>query len=192
MRKLIGVIGIAALSMIFVLVSASAEKTAETGHYSWPGFYWVQTYYGWGPACYYGEDVTVIYRATNKWTYVLNNKGDVRETLVQNGTAEIYDLAGNLIDTRAFHVTERFFDENADVATRHDYGSSIWYEASNNWWSPDLEDYYYIWKIPGVYDYRCRNRSGDWSYAWKSGDCEDGYPDGWPPRPPHPFSSKPK
>ena len=43
-------------------------------------------------------------------------------------------------------------------------------------------------KIPGVYDYRVRNRGGSWSYGWTSGDCEGGWPDGWPPRPPHPFN----
>lgn len=31
-----------------------------------------------------------------------------------------------------------------DVVIRHDYGSSVWYEASNNWWNSKLEEYEYI------------------------------------------------
>ena len=160
---------------------------AETGHFSSEWDY-VQTYNGWGPACYYGEPVRVEYHATNSWTYVLW-RGDVRETLVQNGTAKVYDLANNLLDEFTFHVTERFFDAGADVAIRHEWGSTVWYQASGGLWThPDLEEYYYIWKIPGRYDFRARNRGGSWSCGWTSGDCEDGWPDGWPPRPPHPFN----
>jgi hypothetical protein len=182
---------ILALLSIMVLVAPvpalAGGNGAEVGHYSYDEFYWDQTYMGWGPACYYEQYVRVIYRATNTWTYVLK-KEDVRETLVQNGSASIYDLDGNLLDERGFHVTERFFDEGTDVAIRHDYGSSVWYQASHAWWNSKLEDYQYIWKIPGVYDFRAWNRSGDWSYGWTSGDCEGGDPDGWPPKPPHPFN----
>lgn len=167
-------------------VSAGGDGT-EVGHYSHAGFHWEQDYSGWGPACYYGQDVRVVYDATNTWTYVLKGD-DVRETLVQNGTAKVYDMAGNLLDVRAFHVTERFFDAGTDVAIQHDYGTFVWYEASHNWWNANLEEYFYIWKIPGVYDFRIWNRGGDWSLAWTSGDCEGGWPDGWPPHPPHPFS----
>jgi len=165
----------------------AGDSGTETGHYSSGEFHWVQNYYGWGPACFYGQDVQVIYDATNTWTYVLQ-KGDVRETLVQNGTAKVFDLAGTLLDERAFHVTERFFDAGTDVALRHDYGTSVWYQVSHDWLNANLEEYYYIWQIPGVYDFRAWNRSGDWSYGWASGDCEGGWPDGWPPLPPHPFS----
>jgi hypothetical protein len=99
-------------------------------------------------------------------------------------------MNGNLLDERAFHVTERFFDAGTDVAARHDYGSSVWYQASHNWWNSNLEEYHYIWKIPGVYDFRIWNRSGDWSQAWVSGECEGSWSgDDWPPHPPHPFSN---
>ena len=186
MKKLIIILIILALLNIIPIALAGNAKT-ETGHYSWGEFHWVQDYDGWGPACYYGQNVRVVYDATNTWTYVLK-KGDVQETLVQNGTAKIYDMDGNLLDERAFTVTERFFDAGVDVAVRHDYGTSVWYEASNNWWDLNLEEYQYIWAIPGVYDFRCWNRSGDWGYGWTSGDCEGGWPDGWPPIPPHPFN----
>ena len=187
MKKLMFLLVVLAL-LATPTVALAGGGGAETGHYSWGEFHWDQSYYGWGPACYYGQDVRVIYDATNTWTYTVK-EGNVRETLVQNGIAKIYDMSGNLLDERAFHVTERFFDAGTDVALRHDYGSSVWYEASHNWWNSNLEEYDYIWKIPGVYDYRCWNRSGDWGYGWTSGDCEDGYPDGWPPHPPHPFSN---
>ena len=78
-------------------------------NYIWGEFYWDQSYLGWGPACYYGQDVRVIYNATNTWTYIFK-KGDVQETLVQNGTTQIYDMYGNLLDERAFTVMERLFD----------------------------------------------------------------------------------
>jgi len=189
-RVMVYFITVAMLAM--PLVALAEGSGTETGHYSWGEFHLVQDYYSWGPACYYGQNVRVVYDATNIWTYVLK-KGNVTETLVQNGTAKIYeiDTPGNLLDECAFTVMERFFDEGVDVAIRHDYGTSVWYEASHNWWNANLEEYEYIWKIPGVYDFRCWNRRGDWGYAWTSGDCEVGYPDGWPPQPPHPFNSTP-
>jgi len=180
MRKLIVVLAVVAL-LVIPLTALAKGGGAETGHYS-SGFTHMQDYYGWGPACYYGQAVHVVYNATNSWTYVLKN-GDVRETLVQNGTAKIYDMTGTLLDTRSFHVTERFYDAGTDVAIRNDYGSSVWYQVSHNPYSSDLEEYYYIWKIPGVYDFRVWNRSGAISWGWTSGDCEGG---GWPPHPPHP------
>ena len=61
--------------------------------------------------------------------------------------------------------------------------TSVWYQVSHNPYSPDLEEYQYTWKIPGVYDFRVWNRSGDVSWGWISGDCEAG---DWPPHPPHP------
>ena len=186
MKNLILVLIILALLNIMPVTLAGNDKT-ETGHYSDGEFHHEQTYVGWGPACYYGETVKVVYDATNTWTYILK-KGDVQETLVQNGTAKIYDMEDNLLDERAFTVMERFFDAGTDVAIRHDYGTSVWYQVSHNPYSPDLEEYQYIWKIPGVYDYRVWNRSGDISWALISGDCELGGTDGWPPIPPHPFN----
>lgn len=188
MKRLLTILVASALVVMAVpsVALASNGGGAEVGNYSWDGFHWVQDYYGWGPACYYDQNVQVVYDATNTWTYVLH-KGDVRETLVQSGTAKIYDMGGALLDERSFEVMERFFDAGTDVAIRHDYGSSVWYEASHNWWSSNLESYQYIWKIPGVYDFRVWNRSGSISWGWKSGDCEGG--DGWPPKPPHPFNS---
>ena len=188
MKKLMFVLVILAL-LVTPTVALAGGGGAETGHYTDGGtFHWVQDYYGWGPACYYGQNVRVIYDATNTWTYVVQ-KGNVRETLVQNGTAKVYDLDGNLLDERAFHVTERFFDAGGDVAIRNEYGTSVWYQASHNPYSSNLEEYHYIWKIPGVYDFRIWNRSGNWDYGWTSGDCEGGWPDGWPPHPPHPFDN---
>lgn len=192
------VIVLVSLILLSIPATALAEGGGtEAGNYSWGYFHWVQDYSGWGPACYYGQAVHVVYDATNTWTFVAKD-GDVQETLVQNGTATIYDMGGNLLDERTFHVTERFFDAGTDLAIRWDYGTSVWYQASHYWFSPDLEEYQYIWKIPGVYDYRTWNRSGNWSYSWASGDCEDGWeyspdtgwqPGDWPPRPPHPFSN---
>ena len=184
MKKLMFLLVVLAL-LTTPTVALAGDGGVETGHYSSGEFHWLQDYYGWGPACYYGQDVHVVYDATNTWTYVLK-KGDVRETLIQNGTAKIYDMSGNLLDERTFHVTERFFDAGTDVALRHDYGSSVWYQVSHNPYSSNLEEYQYIWKIPGVYDFRVWNRSGNVSWGWISGDCEAG---GWPPHPPHPFSN---
>jgi len=172
--------------MAIPLVGYGKSGVAEQGHHSAPWTY-TQDYNDSGPACYYGQPVHVEYEATNTWTWVLCKNGDVRETLVQNGVARIYDMAGNLLDTRSFHVTERFFDADGDVAVRHEYGGGVvWYEASGKWYNANLEDYYYIWKIPGVYDFRARNRNGSLSWGWTSGDCEGGWPEGWPPQPPHP------
>ena len=166
------------------LVAYGKGGVAEQGHYSAPWTY-TQDYSGWGPACYYGQDVHVVYEATNTWTWVLYKNGDVRETLVQNGVARVYDMAGNLLDTRAFHVTERFFDAGGDVAIRHEYGGgAVWYQVSHNPYTDKLEDYYYVWKIPGVYDFRVINRNWSVSWGWVSGDCEGG--GSWPPHPPHP------
>jgi hypothetical protein len=155
----------------------------ESGHYSYGFFHWEQDYSDWGPACTYGQAVHVVYDATNSWTYVLKD-GDVRETLVQSGTARVFDTAGHLLDERAFHVTERFFDAGQDVALRHDYGASVWYQVSHDWRNANLEEYQYVWKIPGVFDLRAWNRGGDWGQGWRSGECEG---DGWPPLPPRPF-----
>ena len=176
-----------AVAVLVTPALALAKGSVEKGHYRWAGFHSEQDYAGWGPACYYGQDVRIVYDATNTWTYVAKD-GDVRETLVQNGTAQVYDVGGNLLDERTFHVTERFFDAGTDVAIRRDYGTNVWYEASHLWWSADLEQYHYAWNIPGVYRFRAWNRYGDWRYGWSSGDCEGGYPDGWPPHPPHPFN----
>ena len=74
------------------LVAYGKGGVAEQGHYSAPWTY-TQDYSGWGPACYYGQDVHVVYEATNTWTWVLYKNGDVRETLVQNGVARVYDLS---------------------------------------------------------------------------------------------------
>jgi len=140
MKKLMFVLVVLAL-LATPTVALAGDGGSETGHYSWGFFHWVQDYYGWGPACYYRQNVRVIYDATNTWTYTVK-EGNVRETLVQNGTAKIYDMGGNLLDERAFHVTERFFDAGTDVAIRHDYGTSVWYEASHNWWNSNLEEYH--------------------------------------------------
>lgn len=183
MKVFVGVSVVLCAVAVPFMVSAKGNE-AEVGHYS-GAFDWEQDYEGWGPACYYGQPVHVVYEAVNTWTYVVK-EGDVRETLVQNGTAKIYDLDGNLLDTRPFHVTERFFDAGADVAIKHDYGTSIWYQVSHNWWDSNLEEYEYIWKIPGLYDFHIWSRSGSWSLGWRSGDCEGGFPPGWPPHPPFP------
>jgi hypothetical protein len=165
-------------------VALAGDGGPEVGHYSDGFFQEVYDYSGRGPACYYGQDVRVVYDATNRWTYVLKN-GDLRETLVQNGTAKVYDMEDNLLDERPFHVTERFFDAGMDVAqTGASPVGTVWYQVSA--FSSDLEEYQYIWKIPGVYDFRIWNRGGEVSWGWTSGDCEGG--DGWPPHPPHPFS----
>jgi hypothetical protein len=180
------------LAMVVSLVvpaAVAAGNGSETGHYSWDGFEWTQTYSGWGPACFYGQDVTVAYTATNSWTYVLRD-GDVRETLVQNGAAAVYDLDGNLVDTRPFHVTERFFDAGTDVAIRHDYPDSVWYEASHAWWSADLESYFYIWKIPGVYDFRAWNDGGEYGWEFTPGECGYAAAAGRFPQIPHPFNGR--
>jgi hypothetical protein len=39
-----------------------------------------QTYIGWGPAEYYGEDVIVEYYAKNKWTHKIKD-GYIHQTL---------------------------------------------------------------------------------------------------------------
>ena len=186
---------LAIMLLLLVPSAALAKNAAERGHYSDP-FYWAQDYtLQDGPvACYYGRDVHVVYQAVNTWTYVVQH-GDVRETLTQSGTADVYALQdgapGPLLDSRPFHAVERFFDADGDVAVRHEGDFGVWYQVSHDWWSPHLEDFHYVWKIPGVYDLRAWNRNGQWSYGWTSGDCEGGYPDGWPPIPPHPFGGRP-
>ena len=187
MKKLMVVMVV--LTLLALPSKALAGGGAETGHYVSGTFHYEEEYaVGHGPACYYGEAIRVVYSATNSWTWVVRN-GDVRETLVQNGTAQIYDSTGDLLDTRAVHVTERFFDAGTDVAVRREYGTSVWYQVSHDWKSEDLERYQYIWKIPGVYDFRHWNRSGDWRSAWVSGSCQGSESGGgWPPHPPHPFS----
>jgi len=58
------------------LVAYGKGGVAEQGHYSAPWDH-TQDYSGWGPACYYGQDVHVVYEATNTWTWVLYKNGDV-------------------------------------------------------------------------------------------------------------------
>jgi hypothetical protein len=169
------------------LSAAVGDSGFETGDYTSESFHWVQEYRGWGPACYYGKNVRIVYDATNKWRYVVKN-GDIQETLVQDGTAKIYDMDLNLIDDRPFTATERFLDVGTDVAVRHDFMTSVWYQVSHHWLDSNLEDYQYVWRIPGVYDYQSWNRNGIWRYQWASGECKGGYPDRWPPMPPHPFT----
>lgn len=180
----------------------AGSGAAETGHYSVDEVCWHESYEitsSWlvGPACYYGQDIVIVFEASKTWTYVVR-KGDVRQTMVQNGTAEVYDMEGNLIDTRSFHMTERFFDAGGDASQRCDNGSGVSYQVSGWWQLPDLEQYECTRKIPGVYEYRAWNRSGDWEYGWISGECEQGWSSedededwsfDWPPRPPHPSSS---
>ena len=203
MKRWIRVLGI--LVLLAVPSSVLARwGAAETGHYSVDELHWVESYSTkslWlpGPACYYGQDVVIIFEASKTWTYVLQ-KGDVRQTMVQTGTAEVYDMDGNLIDTRPFHVTERFFDAGGDASLRYENESGVSYQVSAWWTIPELERYEYMRKIPGVYDYRACDRSGDWECGWISGECEQGWSSedegdwsfDWPPHPappPHPSKS---
>ena len=170
---------VAALVMVLLLALAgmAVAAPAETGHYSYP-VYWEATY-NYGPSNYYGQDVRIVYQATSTWTYVVKGN-DVRQTAVHSGTATVYDLPGNVIDIRPYKAMSRFFDAGMDAVIVHD----LWYEAI--WYSPNLEEYQSIVKIPGVYDLRHYGRNGIWSYGWTSGGVEGGLPGGWPPHPIHP------
>ena len=139
-----------------------AAPGAETGHFSWDGFYWDQTYSGWGPANYYGQNVRVVYTATNTLTWV-EKETSVRETLVQNGTATVYDISGNIIDERPFHCLEVFEDEGKDLAIKQ----GDWWNAGYSWWDSRLESYHYLWKIQGVYTYEVRSSSGEYEITVK-------------------------
>jgi len=116
-------------------------------------FTWVQTYTGWGPALYYGEQVTVNYTGTNRWKFK-----DGRFNLMIEGTSEIYrgdSILGELIEVRPFHNTE------------------VWCEPENtwgwpvSWWSCGVEQLRYRWIIPGVYSYEVTAKDGFWTYEIK-------------------------
>ena len=201
MKRWMSILGV--MILLAAPFSGSAGPApAEVGRYRVDSMTWVESYSVtslWlvGPACYYGQDIVVVFEASKSWTYVLH-KGDVRQTMVQTGTAEVYDMDGNLIDTRPFHMVERFFDAGADASLRCENGSGVSYQVSAWWRLPELEQYECIRKIPGVYDYRAWNRSGEWEYGWISGECEQGWSSedeggdwsfDWPPHPPHPPSS---
>jgi len=143
-----------AVGILLVVPSSvlAGPGASETGDYSVDSYRWEESYRtrsSWlaGPACYYGQDVRIIFD----------------------------DLDGNLIDTQLFHVTERFFDAGADASARCENGSGVSYQVSAWWDIPELERYEYIRKIPGVYEYRAWNRSGDWERGWVSGECQQGW-----------------
>jgi len=147
-------------SLIAVPVMAQG-KGAKTGSFSAPfTFTMVYDGSGWykGPEVYYGEPVTVVYSATNSWTWIV--KGDnVRQNLVQEGIAEVYNMSGDLIDIRDFHALEQFYDEGGDACTL--YGN--WYQPG--WWSGAMERYHYHWRIQGVYEFEVWCHDGYWEWV---------------------------
>lgn len=186
MKRLL-VISIAVLILLAMTAPVSAAKpTTSQGQFSASFDYW-QSYSGWGPDCYYGQPVTVHYLATNHWNWIVSSSGDVRENLVQNGIAEVYDVAGNLIDTRPFQCVEKFFDAGGDNSVLQ----GNWYNANagpSYWFSQTMERYHYLWQINGVYQYECWNKNGNINWGWRSGTCSSASDaDGaYPPHPPHP------
>lgn len=160
--------------VIFLLTISTpiyAQGSAETGHFS-DEFLYTQDYIEWGPANYYKQDVHVVYKATNTWTWV-EKEDFVKETLVQNGVAEIYDITGTiLLDTRPFSVIEKFEDQGKDVAKK--FGN--WWSVSwTDPYSDNLEFYHYVWKIQGVYRFEVWNKDGERIYHWRSPDKGPGW-----------------
>jgi len=147
---------------LLVMGLATNLAVAKTTRYTYQNWVHIQEYYGWGPAKYYGEDVKVVYTATNSWT--VNQEPEtvdvegatLRQNLQQKGTAKIYSIAtGQLLDTRPFVCHELDIDENIDAGSW--VGS--WYVA----WGRDmskLERVHYEWKIVGVYHFRWEVRDG--------------------------------
>ncbi len=192
MKRIVAVAALLVAVTMPVENVTAGEEGETAGHYRSTKFHWVQDYYGWGPACHYGQPVRVVYDAKNAWTYALKD-GHVRASLIQKGRATVYieDEDGKFteaLDSQPFEVTERFSDRRADVVIRHDR-EYIWYQVSHNWVSPKLEFYEYDWKIQGVYNLRCRKSGADWSFSWASGGCEGGERDGLPPLLPYPHTS---
>ena len=107
--------------------------------------YW-QDYSGWGPALYYGQYVNIHHVSVNTWVLNIWDNGDgtwtIRQELTQNGKAYVYDVDGNLIDTKNFRVVE---------VTQ----GIVSYEAS--WYHvyslQDVEKWEYHWIITSVYHY---------------------------------------
>jgi len=159
MRKL-GLLVVFIVSATLLAAPVMASGATRGGGTS--EFYLEQTYPDWytGPNIYYGQPVTVKYYATNTWTWIEYKNGDVRENLVQEGYAEIYDQSGNLIDTRDFSALEKFYDKGGDACTK----CGEWYKPG--WWSPDTEWYHYIWRIQGVYEFELWGRDGQWTYTF--------------------------
>jgi len=151
---------ILAISIAMSLCVVPVSAKTDTNRYTYEGWVWVQDYYGWGPADYYGEDVRVVYVADNSWiVQIKENKDgskDLYQVLQQKGIAEIYSIAtGELLDTREFVAHERDVDKGMDAGT----WDGTWYVA----WGEDfskLELLDYEWKIPGVYHFRALARNG--------------------------------
>ena len=139
------------LAVMVLLASVLCNAKANT--YS-NDFTHSQTYFGWGPAVYYGEDVRVEYNSENTWMNIVkeNKDGtyDLYQVLNQVGQAEIYSVATDeLIEIRKFIAHERDVDDGMDAGD----WSGTWYVA----WALDfskLELLDYEWKIPGVYHFR--------------------------------------
>ncbi len=194
MKRFVAVVGVLAMAAIAVtVVGAQGVKEGEemSGHYRSTRFEGTKDYYGWGPACHFERSVRIVYEAANRWTYIVKD-GSVRGSMIQVGTARIYaeDAKGEFtvfLKSKPFEVTERFADRGSDVAIRHD-GEYTCYLVSHNWTSPALEVYEYNWEIDGVFELSCRNKGGAWRFRWRSGDCEGGQRDGWPPLPPYPHT----
>ena len=168
--------------MLLLTASPVIAQGAQTGYGS-SAFYWTQKYDDWyiGPGMYYEMDVIAIYTATNTWTSITYPNGNVRESLVQEGIAEIYEASdtpapgftpftdswgwsgyiGGLIDTRDFVALEKFFDKDGNASS----GSPGGYYTPT-WWSPDMERYHYIWRIQGVYEFELWAKDGYWTYTF--------------------------
>jgi len=148
-------------------------------------------YEHWGPACYYKKHVKVEYTGIVEWTRVVKKGKDfknnfIRQNLVINGTAKIYNINEKVpFDERPFHVSASLFDSGYDAVIGTPKDAWFWPLRKPPdikpfyyyWWNPKLEGFHYVWKIPGIYEYRMRNSGGgDYSFSWKSGNCEGFYP----------------
>ena len=164
MKHKIMALGICAAMLLtgLALTSPVEAKNDNAANVYKADWHYAQTYVGWGPAEYYGEDVTVRYTAVNKWVQKIKD-GDIMQNLKQTGTAEIYSVVtGELLDTRPFECTEKSYDEGMDAGV----WQGTWYNVAGNWWSSDLELFDYSWKIPGVYHYWAYNENGDYSWGY--------------------------
>lgn len=135
-------------------------------------FTWTEIYRdGVGPACFYGQDVRIVFDDATSWKYKIKN-GNLKQKLVRRGTTYIRDMSGNLIDTRRFKIEEIIVDKNLDVATRVEDPQGTYYSAIDNWTDASLEYFKFTIRIPGVYFWKYENnRKGEILRFWKSGDC---------------------
>ena len=164
-----------ALACLSILVLASFAPLALATKPSVVDFEWWQFYDGWGPANHYGQNVLVHYTTENKWSLKITEiDGDyrIRQTLTQNGEAEVYDATTGVSFTDDFGIIGLKGDLIESglnfrvVEVTHGIASYLaeWYDVYSLSY---IEKEEYHWIIPGVYHYHASILDGLSSFIFE-------------------------